>query len=356
MRGNRRVLSLCAVPAWPSVVVGRSVMGAWPMLALGVALVCLPQPSAAQQATVTTPMVTTGDSFFEQIGTSWGFNFGNNGFVRFGSPGGAAAPFGNAQPGAGMNLGFGGPNGYFNLGAAQGSRRSIVSQAPSVTLQNGVPGFFSDTSQSPFVIGQIPVVGGAPAIPYSSFVSPPGGFGLRPTMPVMGAAPSGGNWRVQQALQQMRRSAAQPSPGDAAALGRVDQPAQRARAALARRGDVGDPAADVGPGGAARPAGDLDLVGGPAADGVARGGGPAGDQSSAARAAPSVAEALEMRQQARRAAGEGNQQARLYLERGITAEQSGKAGAARVYYQMALRRAEGPLRSEIAQRLAALGQ
>src|SRR5205085_5763677 len=48
---------------------------------------------------------------------------------------------------------------YFLVSAAQGDRRSNVLQAPKVTLFNGQQAFVSDTSQTPFVISVIPVVG-----------------------------------------------------------------------------------------------------------------------------------------------------------------------------------------------------
>ncbi len=48
---------------------------------------------------------------------------------------------------------------YFFISAAQGDTRTNVLQAPKVTLFNGQQAFVSDTSQSPFVISVIPVVG-----------------------------------------------------------------------------------------------------------------------------------------------------------------------------------------------------
>src|SRR5690606_12389053 len=48
---------------------------------------------------------------------------------------------------------------YFLVQAAQGDRRSNVLNAPKVTLFNGQQAFVSDTSQTPFVISVIPVVG-----------------------------------------------------------------------------------------------------------------------------------------------------------------------------------------------------
>ena len=46
--------------------------------------------------------------------------------------------------------------------------------------------------------------------------------------------------------------------------------------------------------------------------------------------------------------------AAFYLERGRLAEQSGKLGVARIYYQMAERRADGTMKAEIQARLAAV--
>ena len=48
---------------------------------------------------------------------------------------------------------------YFLINASQGDRRSNILQAPKVTLFNGQQAFVSDTSQTPFVISVIPVVG-----------------------------------------------------------------------------------------------------------------------------------------------------------------------------------------------------
>ena len=282
-----------------------------------------PGPVSAQQVTVSTPLVTTGDSYFEQFGTSWGVNF-KNGFFRFGGPAPGQAPFGNPTGDAGARFGVGGPDWYFFGRAAQGNRRSIVSQAPSVTLQNGVPGGFYDTSISPFVISYVPVVGGRPTIPYSSLVAPPYGFGLHGASPAsaMPAAPQG-NWRVQQALRQAKptdgiggtRAGAAPVAHDP-----IERDPQLA-AGLARR--FSEPAADT--------------------------------PSSAARPAPSLAEAQRMREQEQAAAGSGQDEARALFERGLTAERSGKLSVARIYYRMAQRRADDALRGQIDAQLTALG-
>jgi hypothetical protein len=295
--------------------------------------------AVAQQATVSTPFVTTSDSFFEQIGVSWGLNF-KNGFVRFG-PGPARAPLGNPPAGGGMNFGFGGPGGYFNLNAAQGSRRSIVSQTPSVTLQNGATGGFHDASISPFVISHVPVVGGAPAIPYAAFVAPPYGFGLHSVSPAAALpAPPPGNWRVQQALRQARTGETPVAP-DAAEPTMVEKP--HLAAGLAPRSS--QPVAPTGTEPTASRPGLTD-----ASDGA---GAP---RSTAARPAASLVELEQQRQQEQATAGEGDRKAEALFQRGLAAERTGKLSVARIYYQMAQRRASGELLSRIDARLSGLDQ
>jgi general secretion pathway protein D len=81
---------------------------------------------------------------------------------RQGSYGLASPQFGGYDPTAGAQLGFAilsDIEAYFFIEAAQGDKRSNVLQAPKVTLFNGQQAFVSDTSQSPFVISVIPVVG-----------------------------------------------------------------------------------------------------------------------------------------------------------------------------------------------------
>ncbi|MDZ4781504.1 MAG: hypothetical protein SGJ19_14735 [Planctomycetia bacterium] len=74
----------------------------------------------------------------------------------------AVPQFGGYAPGAGATLGFAilsDIEARFLMEAAQGDRRSNIMQAPKVTLFNGQQAIVSDTSQSPFVISVIPVVG-----------------------------------------------------------------------------------------------------------------------------------------------------------------------------------------------------
>jgi len=76
---------------------------------------------------------------------------------------GLAIPqFGGFDATAGAQLGFAilsDIEAFFFINAAQGDRRSNLLQAPKVTLFNGQQAYVSDTSQSPFVMGVIPVVG-----------------------------------------------------------------------------------------------------------------------------------------------------------------------------------------------------
>lgn len=164
--------------------------------------------ASAQMVTTGTPFNRVSDSFHENIGTSWSLQ-GKNWNVNFGGnnalPG--QAPFGNAG-GAGGGIqggvGFGGNGFTGNIWGRmeQGSSRSLVSQTPSVTTFNGVPGMFSDTQQTPFVISNTPVVGSWTGMP--GIVDPTGGSltsGL--TRPV-------GNSPVSQALSRVRAAEGTP--------------------------------------------------------------------------------------------------------------------------------------------------
>lgn len=74
--------------------------------------------------------------------------------------------------------------------------------------------------------------------------------------------------------------------------------------------------------------------------------------SPADRPAASVAELRARRQKETEAR---RRQAKSFYDRGLAAEAAGKAAVARIYYQMAARRAEGPLEAEISARLDQLG-
>ena len=120
---------------------------------------------SAPQATVRTPLNTVSSGFFEQTGVNWSGNWGGIQF-QFGNPGLANPTAGNFVPGTGLSTNFSitgkNFNANFGFSASQGYRQSLVGQTPVVTLTNGLPGFVSDTSQSPFVISEVPVVGNLP--------------------------------------------------------------------------------------------------------------------------------------------------------------------------------------------------
>ena len=168
------------------------------------------------QVTIEVRFITLSDSFFERIGVDFDFNsrrttriprppasapsprqrhtacrtrnyVSNNGTVvaglqNTGNPAGtvglftsdldipftqgsyalAVPQFGGFDATAGASLGFAilsDIEAYFFINAAQGDKRSNVLQAPKVTLFNGQQAFVSDTSQTPFVISVVPVVG-----------------------------------------------------------------------------------------------------------------------------------------------------------------------------------------------------
>ncbi len=294
------------VPPWTAIVLA--------CIAVVAVIACTDAQVQAQQTTVTTPFHANSTSFFEQIGTQWGVTGPNFNF-QFGGAGMGQPPFGNADPSAGIRSGWAVRSGPwtadFNFVAAQGSRSGMVSQAPSITLPNGVPGYFSDTSQSPFVVSYIPVVGSAPQLPFATMVAPPVGFGN----PYSGMGPSHaeqGNPRVQAMLRERAAGGQPPDRAPPRNPTAAPAPAEPERAPA--------PAALHG-------------------------------ASTAAAAAPSVAEARVLHQQEQAAA---NGEAMQLLERGITAEASGKPGVARIYYRMAADRAEGPLREQVEARLHGL--
>jgi hypothetical protein len=314
-------------------------------LALGL-LACLVVSTAelvAQQVTVSTPYQALGDSFYENFGTSWGLSGPNWSFRSGGSPMQAAPQFGGFDPNAGANFGFarqGGPiNGWFNGNWSSGYRQSFVSQVPSVTLTNGVPGFIADTSQSPFVVSFVPIVGFAP----------PGGFQpMQPFPPAINASPGGSGVGRDAVISALERARAEREQRERLA----EQNAAQAEVARMNPPAGLNLQSQGGPD-------DLTLMGGaPPAAPVAEG---AADEatrklvaaraSSAGRPAPSVAEARRLH-----AADQTDQEhdALVYEQLARNAEAKGKPNVAKVYYQMAARRASGQVRQRILTRLDAL--
>ena len=78
----------------------------------------------------------------------------------------------------------------------------------------------------------------------------------------------------------------------------------------------------------------------------------AAQESSAGRAAPSVAEARRLHDLEKTA---GAADLGALMERARTAEEEGKPGLAKIYYQMVIKRASGDLKSQARARLVALG-
>ncbi len=308
------------------------------VLSVGMTTLALGIPGGvrAQQSHVALGYHSLGDSFSENIGTSWSFS--SHG-VNFNFGGGL-----QTAPGAGT-FGFSsiGPAGTLNFFATlgQSSSRTMTSQSPSVTMMNGQSGAFSDTTLTPFVIGVVPVVGSLTPIGGATTVQLPA-FGMFSTstsllVPDQGGTSLGGmdgasGGQSQAGLPGLRNSAV----GSSRASGNTQVRAtvhdfQKADAALLGAGS-----------GMANAAGED-----PAARALA-----AARSSSAGQAAPSVAEARRFHEAEQDAQ---NAEARQWFERGQAAEEDAKPAAAKIYYQMAARRASGELRQSALARLAALG-
>ena len=312
----------------------------WTLLAVAI-LACRADGAQAQQATVSTPYQSLNHSFYERVGTQWGFNWrGLN--AQFGGGNLAQPQFGNPNPGAGLTGGWSaqGPrgSGYFNFAAAQGSQRSATSQVPSVTVMNGRTGFVSDTSVSPFVISYIPVVGGFPTVGavVPMPIQPPH---FSPARDIGAVSPNPQIAAYRRMIEDRNRHAA-----ERLAMGENDLPP----APVVEQPPLPAGAAD-GPGRAA-PSGGLNLLGAGAplssAEPLA-----AGQGSSASQAVPSVADARRLREMEQTA---GHDEAMALYERALTAEEGGKPQVARIYYQMVVRRASGELRRQAVERLDGL--
>ncbi len=142
---------------------------------IAAALLLVASASAnAQQTQVETPFNSIGHSFYENVGVSWSLS-GNAWFARFGGAPGVVPPFGGFDPAAQGQFGGafrgGGMSGSLQFTAGQGSDSFIGSQSSSVVVPNGGMGFISDTTQRPFVLGIVPVVGAEPVSPVKQALS-----------------------------------------------------------------------------------------------------------------------------------------------------------------------------------------
>jgi len=264
--------------------------------------------ACAQQAGVGVGAQGAGDNFFEGI---------NVGF------GGAAMPqFGGFNPAAGAGLGFGlnfpGGNGFIGIGGAQGSTRSITSGAASLTMMDGVPGSIAAVTQVPFVIGFTPVVGGLGGGIGGGAVGGVGGFG------------PGGQFGPM-ASQQV-------SQGPSLLDERLDRIKQ---GGLKSAGSGGSPSAIASQ---REPNANRDDS---TATNLA-----AARQSSAGRPAPSIA---QIRNQQSTDDKAQSQEIQSLLDQGKKAQAAGKPRVARIFYQQAANRANGPLKEQAEAALRSLG-
>ena len=279
------------------------------------ALLAVAAPSQAQQFTATTPFHTLHDSFFENQTITWAGNYRGVNF-SFGSAALATPQFGTPSNNAGLTTNFGYFSKYgqigFGLNFGQGVNQTAVTQTPSVTLMNGQQAFVSDTSQTPFVVSVVPVVGGFPIAP-QQFQPNPGvdpnpldirgcsrcckpGLTPRPRINTTGRSSAGrrNRKRPNNAAPQGKKQADPvpdpPTPAEAAA--------QRLNAA---------------------------------------------QESTAGRPAPSVAEAKRLHQQ-EVAAGDGEMAALMVRARAL--EEDGQPNVAKIYYQRIVKHATGELQQQ----------
>jgi hypothetical protein len=305
----------------------------------------------AQQTHVGVGSNTLSNGFTEQIGTNWGFNYRGFSF-QFGGASQTPSGSGFVTPG-GANFGFatmaGGGSFRFNATLAQGSQRGMNSQSPSVTVMNGQTGGFSDTSQSPFVVGFVPVVGGFvpitavnPGGPAATTVQLPtfSSFSTSTSVSVpdsgatslggVNRAADGGNQQGAPGLPGNRGAASTRSGGGMQVSAKIHDFDQMDKALL-------------GGSSAAAAARSID----PAAQALA-----SSQTSTAGQPALSVAEARRMHEAETRGQ---DSEAQSWFDRGQTAEQEGNPAAARIYYGMAFRHASsGSIKATIQARLSLL--
>ncbi len=274
---------------------------------------------------------TLNDSFYERQGVNFGFNLRGsdpasgrgivgldptgqatpNGDLQFrqGSAASAVPQFGGYDPAADATFGFAnrGNDGdlLFNFFSGQGSTRSSVTQAPVIVTSNGAQGTVSDTSQTPFVTGVIPVVGAPSMAAITGY-------------PVGGLVPQQQSV-VQQRLQQLKYERMRQ------ATQRSTSPAEQGRQARVTHGP-------------AEGEGSIRLSGGS---------GNAGS-SSADRGDLSVAEIRRQQQSTRNA---DDSELAAWIERARGAEAAGKDGVAKIYYKMAARRAEGDQKQQLIEKV-----
>lgn len=252
----------------------------------------------AQQTTIHQPFNTASQSFSENIGVQWGFRFPGGSF-QFGGPTPAAAQ-GGAQ--FGTHFGSGDTGGYFRAYAGQSVNTNLSSESASVTVGNGQTGSIFEGRAVPFVLGVVPVVGDfsggsndSPGVPYA------------PTRSAF-----------QDRVERLRAEGI-----DLTAPRKQDDQvtaSDKEEVLLAPSGAV------TPPGVIAPPAGSVEAI------------------AQAKAAADSAAES------------QAAQEIATLISKAEQALAESKFGLAKVYLQMAFRRATGEQKTEIAKRLRAISQ
>jgi len=295
---------------------------------LVVAILAVAASAQAQQFTLGTPFHTLHDSFFENNSINWAGNYRG---ITFSYGGGVLArpQFGSPDLSAGLTANFAIVGKYgqinFNTNFSQGSNQSLVTQTPSITLMNGQTGYVSDTSQTPFVVGVIPVVGSFP-------------FAPQQLPPVSGIDPSGFDPRFQAMMQAHADAQAQGADQPQARIGKPNQPQPPQPNNEAPRQDqrrTNTAAIPAPPTPAEAAAERLN----------------AAQESTAGRPALSVAEAKRLHQQEQTAA-DGEMEA--LMVRALALEEDGQPNVAKIYYQRIVKHASGELQRRAQARLSEL--
>lgn len=310
-------------------------------VAVGLGL-ALPAACWSQNTTITSPSSRPSHSFFEQNGVGFGFNVGGGAPVNRGGGSGvvglmpngqftpdgslqfrqnnqAVPPFGGFEADAGgmggISMSNGNASALLNFLGNQGSSRSNTSISPSVTVGNGATGYVSESTQRPFVTGVVPVVGG--------FGGGGGGVGFSLPAPLPGGLPAGATPLDERLgrLESGEKVGARGSvPAGGAAtkttLPKTIRPIAQDDDALTKRLD-----------------------------------------STRASTAGRGAASLEEIRAAQLSRQNGQQrEAASDFERGQQAENSGKPAVAKMFYEMAARKASGQLKDSAVARASALGR
>ncbi len=288
-----------------------------------VALMAGAIPGQAQQVTIGSRFHTLSDSFFENNSIAWSGNYRGITF-SFGAPGLSTPQFGAPDLTAGLSTNFGFASKYgqinFYTNFSQGYKQGMTTQAPSVTIMNGQTGYISDTSQTPFVVSVIPVVGAFPVAP-------------QPFQQVSGIDPR--IQAMQQAHADDQAQAAAQADGQGQAGGPIpplpQQPRPNNMAPQQNKKAMPDP--NPAPPDAGEAAGQR-LT--------------AAQESTAGRPALSVAEAKRLHQQEQAAA---NGEMAALMERAHALEEDGQSNVAKIYYQRIAKHASGELQQQARTRL-----